>query len=284
MPIEIIDTHVHTWDLNKAEYSWLKGDTSIINRTFLLDELDEQRLSAGITGGVLVQADNQFEDTDYMLQVASKNNWIKGVVGWLPLLQPDKLEQVLLGTYSQNTYFKGVRHLIHNEQDPNWLLKNEVIESLAILAKNNFPYDLVGIVPQHIETALKVAERVPELKVVFDHLNQPPIKSKEKFGKWGELMKNAASHPNFYAKISGLGTTVNNPNGWTAEDVRPYIEFAIEQFGENRCFCGGDWPVSLLAGSYSKSWTIYHLVLSELLDEKGLEKVMSGNAIEFYHL
>jgi L-fuconolactonase len=89
-------------------------------------------------------------------------------------LQPGKLEQVLLETYSQNTYFKGVRHLIHNEQDPNWLLKNEVIESLAILAKNNFPYDIVGIVPQHIETALKVAERVPELKMVFDHLNQPP--------------------------------------------------------------------------------------------------------------
>jgi hypothetical protein len=86
-------------------------------------------------------------------------------------------------------------------------------------------------------------------------------------------MKNAASHPNFYAKISGLGTTVNNPNGWTAEDVRPYIEFAIEQFGENRCFCGGDWPVSLLAGSYSKSWTIYHSVLSELLDEKGCKKL-----------
>jgi L-fuconolactonase len=78
--IEIIDTHVHTWDLSKAEYSWLKGDTSIINRTFLLDELDEQRLTAGINGGVLVQADNNFEDTDYMLQVASKNNWIKGLL------------------------------------------------------------------------------------------------------------------------------------------------------------------------------------------------------------
>jgi L-fuconolactonase len=174
--------------------------------------------------------------------------------------------------------------LIHDEPNANWLLQDTVIESLKILAKINLPFDVVGVLPAHIETVLKVADKVPNLKMVFDHLNQPPIATKEKYGKWGALMKEAAMHENFYAKISGLGTTTKNGTAWTAENIKPYIEFVLEQFGDDRCFCGGDWPVSLLAGSYTKSWNAYIDVLSKILNETQQENIFYNNAINFYSI
>lgn len=281
--MNIIDTHVHIWDFEQAEYTWLEGDTSILNRTYSIEELAAARTKTTVTGGILVQAANNFEDTDWMLQVAAKTDWIKAVVGWVPLLNPNATAKAV-DKYSANPYFKGVRHLIHNETDPRWLLQQPVLESLQILADKHIPYDLVGINTDHLQTALEVAARIPELKMVFDHLNQPPIATKEQYGKWGELMQEAAKHSHFYAKISGLGTTSGNFTGWTAEDIKPYIAFALEHFGEDRCFMGGDWPVSLLAGSYAETWTKYTQVLEALLNKTGQQKVYSENAATFYNL
>lgn len=280
----IIDTHIHVWNFDKAEYGWLKNDTSILKRTYHIEEIEEERNAAGITAGVLVQASINTEDTDWMLEVAAKTNWIKGVVGWLPLMDPVKTEQLLNDIYLKNPYYKGVRHLIHDEPDAQWLLQDTVIESLKILVKYNLTYDVVGILPEHIRTVLTVTEKVPELKMVFDHLNQPPIAKGEKFGEWGDLMKAAAANNNFHAKISGLGTVVKKEHNWSAADIKPYVAFVLEHFGADRCFCGGDWPVSLLAGSYAKTWAAYREVTASLLDDAAKEKVYSINATNFYKL
>jgi L-fuconolactonase len=125
---------------------------------------------------------------------------------------------------------------------------------------------------------------IPGLKMVFDHLNQPPVKTNDEFGEWGQLMKIAAGHENFYAKISGLGTASGNFNNWGTVDIEPCISFALEHFGTNRCFCGGDWPVSLLAGTYTKVWTNYKAVLHDLLNETEREKIFYHNAQHFYQL
>ena len=279
----IIDTHVHIWDFEQVEYSWLKGNTSILNRSYLISELERERREAGITAGILMQAANNLEETDYMLGVADKTDWIKGVVGWLPLINPDQTERLLDDHYTKNPYFKGVRHLIHDEPDPKWLLQHEVLESLGILSYHKIPYDVVGVQPDHITTVLEIAEELPDLKMVFDHLNQPPVASKERFGKWGELMKEAAAHKNCFAKISGLGTT-SKKSDWTQKDIQPYIEFIVGQFGVDRCFCGGDWPVSLLAGNYTRTWKIYREVLESLLTKDDMEKVLFNNAINFYRV
>jgi L-fuconolactonase len=217
-----------------------------------------------------------------MLHTASQHEWIKGVVGWLPLMDPDATVKALQHKYGKETYFKGVRHLIHDEPYPDWLLQEPVLVSLGILAEHNIPFDVVGVLPAHIETALEVARRVPGLRMVFDHLNQPPVATGERFGKWGELMKEAASHPGFYMKISGMGITAGKGADWTVEDIQPYVEFALEQFGTDRCFCGGDWPVCLLAGSYSQSWNNYKKVLTDLLDPSDQDKVYYSNAARFY--
>ncbi|RXK57982.1 amidohydrolase [Lacibacter luteus] len=279
---KIADTHVHIWDFHRAEYAWLKDNTSILNRTYSIEEIETERIDAGITKGILVQAANNFEDTDWMLHVAVNTNWIAGIVGWLPLTDPEATLKALQRKYGKEKYFKGVRHLIHDEPDAEWLLQPEVINSLQILADHNIPYDVVGVLPEHIETALEVANKVPELKMVFDHLNQPPIAAKEQFGRWGELMKEAAQHKNFYAKISGLGVTAQKGESWTADDIKPYVGFALEQFGADRCFLGGDWPVALLAGSYNHAWKNYKEVILELVDKSAAEKIFYSNAANFY--
>jgi L-fuconolactonase len=280
---KIIDTHIHVWNFDKAAYPWLDGNISILNRTYNIEEIETERNAVGVAEGVLVQASNNLEDTDWMLEVAANTEWIKGVVGWLPLMDTAATEKAL-DEYCNNNYFKGVRHLIHDEADPKWLLQAPVIDSLKILADKHITYDVVGVLPQHIETVLKVAEQIPTLKMVFDHLNQPPIKTNERFGAWGDLMKTASLHKNFYTKISGLGTATANPEKWSVEDIKPYISLVLENFGTDRCFCGGDWPVSLLAGSYTKTWTNYQSVISELLNETDSEKIFYNNAHQFYNL
>jgi L-fuconolactonase len=280
----IIDTHIHIWDFAKADYPWLKGDTSILNRTYTIQEIETERKAAGITDGIMVQASCNLDDTSLMLEVAIENDWIQGVVCWLPLMDTEQTGRILEDDFLPNRYFAGVRHLIHDEPDANWLLQPAVIESLKLLAKYNKSYDVVGVKPEHIETVLKVSALVPELKMVFDHLNAPPISSGEKYGRWGELIKEAAQNKNFYAKISGLGTAGGNFEGRTAEHIKPYVAFALEQFGTNRCFCGGDWPVSALANTYSKTWQITKGIIEDLLNKEDQQKVYFENSNSFYNL
>lgn len=282
--MNVIDTHIHSWNFARARYAWLEGNTSLLNRDYDIAELEPARINAGITGGVLVQAANNLDDTNYLLDTAAATPWLKGVVGWLPLTDPVLTENVLRETYAANPYFKGVRHLIHDEADPRWLLQPAVLESLRVLAHHQLSYDLVGVQPEHIETALAVAEQVPALQMIFDHCNQPPIAQAALYGRWGELMKAAAAHPQLHVKISGLGVTAQKGDHWTAADILPYVSFVLEHFGVDRACCGGDWPVCLLAGSYENAWKNYKEVLTSLLDTGALEKVFYTNAVGFYRL
>lgn len=282
--MKIIDTHVHIWDIEKVEYPWLKGDTSILNRTWRIEEIEEERKKAGVTAGVLVQASGNLEDNELMLAIARKTEWIAGVVAWLPLMDPKATQRLLEERYFKEKYFKGVRHQVHDEKDTKWLLQPGVLESLQILAEHEISYDVVGIKSEHIETVLKVAEKIPGLKMVFDHLNWPPIHTQEKFGRWGELMKLAAQNKSLYAKISGLGTASGSFQNRTVDDIKPYVEFALHYFGTDRCFCGGDWPVSMLANDYVTTWQATKDMLDCFLNVEEKEMVLFSNANKFYNL
>jgi L-fuconolactonase len=282
--MNVIDTHIHIWDFEKAEYPWLSADETILHRNYLLDELCPQLTSSGVSHGVMVQAANNFEDTALMLETAASHSWILGVVGWLPLTSPRLTRQWILEKFKGNKYLKGVRHLIHDEADPAWLLQPAVMESLEIVAREKLTYDIIGVSAEHLKTAMTLASRIPDLKLVLDHLNHPPMDGQRQAGPWEFLMSRAAEHQNIHCKISGLGTITGKPEDWTAEDIRPAVVFALKTFGTHRCFCGGDWPVSLLAGSYQKTWEIYRQILSEELSAADQEKVLFTNARDFYAL
>ena len=284
MSIPIIDTHVHIWDLIKVHYSWLQGDDSILARNYLPAELYPQLSKVHVTSAVLVQAANNLEDTELMLSAASQNDWIKGVVGWVPLQDPSKTQALIENWKATNTYLKGIRHLIHNEANENWLLQDSVIESLKILAHHHITYDIVGVKEAHLKAAITIAEKIPTLHLVLDHLNNPPMTNQTEMDRWRTNIKVAAQLKNIHAKISGLAMATGQFETWTSADIHASIEYALEQFGTDRCFCGGDWPVSLLAGGYVKTIQAYRTIIENFLPVIDQEKVFNKNAALFYKL
>lgn len=281
--MKIIDTHLHTWDLENLDYYWLENDTSILSKSYFLSELEPQLQEANVTSAVLVQATNSLAESDWFLQLAKDNNFVDGAVIWLPLEDDTQFDSAL-DKYLNNPYFKGVRHQIHDEANAQWLLQPKVLNNLKKLAQHQIPYDLVGIKAAHIETAIALAKEIPDLKMVFDHLNQPPFTDKILWDEWEKLMVEASKFPNMYAKISGLGTTTTKLYNWNAEDILPAIECVLEHFTNEKVFCGGDWPVSLLAADYAFTWHQYQKVINQLLSPVEREKVYSSNAQSFYNL
>lgn len=287
MSIPIIDTHLHIWDLEKVQYDWLKGNTSLLARTYLAEEVLPSMQEVRVSQAILVQAANTIEETEYMLAVAQKHDWIRGVVGWLPLLDPDatlKQIEIFQKNGVHKNYFKGVRHLIHDEPDEHWLLQPPVLQSLQILADHQLHYEIVGVKASHLKAAIHIAQKIPSLNLMLDHLMNPPISDVHLFPEWNSLMKQISAFPNVYAKISGLGTQVKKGNAWVAADIQSCIEFAIHHFGANRCVCGGDWPVALLASDYKKTMGTYREVLEKILTKEEQEKVFHANAAQLYVL
>jgi L-fuconolactonase len=277
----IIDTHQHLWDLDRVAYPWLVPEFGRIARSFVPADLEPQLAPAGVTHTVLVQSANSYADTEYMFEQAARHSWVAGVSGWVPLLFPDVAGRAI-ERFKRNPLFVGMRHLIHNEVDPKWLLQERVMEGLKLLADNDLAFDVVAVNHEHLACVPLVSEKAPGLRMVIDHLGQPPIKSGE-FGQWGEDMRIAAQNPNVYAKISGLGTASGSWDTWTAEQIRPYVDFALEVFGPERCMCGGDWPVSVLAGGYGKAWGAYREALSHHPADVQVQ-VLGKTAVSFYRL
>ena len=261
MTIPIIDCHQHLWDLSKVEYAWLVPAYGPLYRTYLATELEPQMAEAGVSATILVQSANSYADTVYMLDQADVYPWMIGVVGWTDLLDPADTAKAI-ERFSKNRYFRGVRHLIHEEPDPHWLLQPVVWESLQLLAAAGYTFDVVATKHEHLECLPTVSEHVPNLRMVIDHMAQPPFQAGE-LGQWGEDMLAMAANPNIYVKISGLGTASGDWEGWTADSIRTIVHWTIDLFGAERCMLGGDWPVSVLAGGYVKAFTIYKQILAE---------------------
>jgi L-fuconolactonase len=278
--MDLIDAHQHFWNLDKVAYPWLKPEHGVLHQTFTPQELEPQLLAAGITGTVLVQAANGFEDTRAMLEQAEKFSWIKGVVGWIPLTEPEIASRAL-EIFGAHPKFKGVRHLIHDEPDTDYLFKPEVLETLEILAEQDFTFDVVSVLPRHLEIVPIVAAKIPKLKMVIDHLSKPPIKSGG-WQPWADLLKAASGHQNVYAKISGLNTAADWGT-WNASHLEPYVAHAIECFGAERLMFGSDYPVALLAGDYAKVWSETNKLLERLASDQKAQ-ILGGTAARFYRL
>lgn len=271
----IVDAHQHFWNLETGDYSWPTPDLPALYRTFGPEDLAPELAAAGVDRTVVVQADDSFWETDAMLAHAEAHDFIAGVVGWVPLDRPDEAARAL-DRYRRHPKFVGVRHLIHTEPDPDWLVRDSVLEGLGLLAEAGVPFDVVSLLPRHLEHVVTIAERHPSLQVVVDHLSKPRIAAGE-LEPWAAGLRAAAELPNVHAKVSGLVTEADHEH-WTVEDLRPYVEHAVEVFGADRLMFGSDWPVLLLAADYQTVFTVY----SALLGATDRGKVLGGNAARFY--
>lgn len=282
----VIDAHQHLWAVGTApgdfgDYGWLDAPVlAPITRTFTEAELEPMLVAAGVDATVMVQSANTTADTAAMVAVADRWPRVRGIVGWAPLLRPEQTAETI-DAWRADDRMVGVRHLIHDEPDPDWIVQPPVLESLALLADAGLTYDVIGVLPRHLEHAVTIAERLPELRLVLDHLGSPPIRDTG-WQPWADLMAAAAEHPNISVKLSGLGTCADWES-WQPGDLQPYVEHALDRFGVDRVMFGGDWPVCVLAGDYARMWAGVTDLLAGLTDSERA-RVLGGTATEFYRL
>jgi L-fuconolactonase len=188
-----------------------------------------------------------------MLVAAAAHDWIGAVVGWVPLEDAAAAARALDERYLADPVFKGIRHLNHDEADPDWLVRPAVLDGLEVLQARGLVYEVVAVYPLHLGHVPTLASALPDLAIVVDHLAKPPIRTGD-LSAWKVDLRAAAAHPNVLAKVSGLNTTTADPDAWSGEDLVEAIGFAIEAFGVDRLMVGSDWPVAILAGDYAKVW------------------------------
>jgi len=271
-----VDAHLHLWDLDRVGYPWLTDALAPINRTFTIDEVRPQLEQAGVDRVVLVQAANALEDSAAMFSVASP--LIAAVVAWNDLPDPAAAARQL-DEWSAHATLVGVRHLIHDEPDPDWLGRPEVRASLALLAARGLTFDAIAVLPRHLEHVLSLADELPSLRLVVDHLGTPPVGAPSA-EPWSGLISALSRRANVSIKLSGL-TTLGG--GSDAARLQPYVAHALDAFGAERVLYGGDWPVSTLPGTYARTMEVARQLLAGLSPEERAH-VLGGTAERVYRL
>jgi L-fuconolactonase len=259
----IIDAHQHVWNLSRAAYPWLDGQLAPIDRTMRLAEVMPAMRRAGVSATVLVQAADNAQDTENMILEADAHPEVVGIVAWVPLDEPEHVARELQ-RLRRDSRVVGVRTLLHAQPDPDWVLRDDVDAGLGVLEAAGVTFDYVTGGPDALAHLPTISSRHPELKIVIDHLGKPPVGgSAGEHRAWRTLLAAAAENPRVSAKVSGLYAATGELGDWTIDSVRPFVDDALQLFGPKRLMVGGDWPISLLAGGYERSWH----ALTSLADE-----------------
>jgi len=274
----VIDSHQHFWKYEPVKHSWIDDDMSVIRRDFSPSDLAKVYQENSIDGCVAVQADQTLEETDFLIDLASINNFIKGIVGWVDL-RAENIENVL-EKYSTDKIVKGFRHVVQVEADHNFLLRPNFTRGISLLEKHNFTYDIL-VFPHQLGSVLEFVKKFPHQKFVIDHIAKPYIKDGY-FEGWATMMTAIGKHKNVSCKMSGMVTEADF-NIWTPEQIHPYMDIVLEAFGSKRILFGSDWPVCLVAGNYSKIKKLTTDFISQL-SQIEQNSIMGNNAIEFYNL
>jgi len=273
-----IDSHQHFWNYNPNEYGWISNDMEILRKDYLPDQLKTELSLTGFDGSVAVQARQSLAETQWLLNLAQQNNFIKGVIGWVDLCSPDVEEQLI--HFSENPKLVGVRHVIHDEQDVNFMLTKSFLNGIASLKKFGLTYDIL-IFPQHLPNTIQLISQFPEQVFILDHIAKPSVKDK-KISPWKEEIEKLARFGNVYCKLSGMVTEANVKN-WKQEELIPYLNIVFDTLGTDRLLIGSDWPVCTLAGSYRQIMKVVLDYISNL-PEQEKKKILGENAIKAYNL
>lgn len=278
----IVDAHHHLWRYARGAKPWIdaRDELAVLRRDFLAPELETYLRANGIDRTVIVQAADSVEDTAFMLEAARTCGFIAGVVGWAPLDDPAATAR-RLDLYAEERAIKGLRHLILFDPDPDWCVRPAVIESLRLVAERGYTWDSTATVPRDLEHVATLAEAIPQLKQVIDHLGKPAA-SAGIWEPWASLMARAASYPNVYVKLSGLANVATLANA-TAAEIQPYVDHVLEHFGAARVMIASNWPVSNLGAPFAATW---NATLATIAGCTPLERadVLGGTANRFYGL
>ncbi|MEY4317657.1 MAG: hypothetical protein RI902_1465 [Pseudomonadota bacterium] len=276
----MIDAHFHCWQLDRNDYGWLTPQLSPIYRDVTLADWMVHAKAHGITGGVLVQAAPTLAETEFLLHQAQQHAMVLGVVGWVDMLAEDAIMQI--ERLSQSSKLKGLRPMLQDLPDPDWILQPQIQPILQYMAAHDLVFDAL-IKPHHLPNILKLVHQHPQLRVVIDHGAKPRIEAKQR-SEWQLQMKQLAhqSDPQRVAcKLSGLWTEAKP--GSECEVVRPWCEDLIAIWGDTRLMWGSDWPVLELAGSYA-TWRNLTLDILKSHTPESQRKILALNALRMYGL
>jgi len=274
-----IDAHQHFWIYNSSEYGWIDDSMKVLKRDYLPGDLRPELAKASFSGTVAVQARQSVEETRWLLQLAGQSDFIKGVVGWINLCSESDLKREL-DEFCKSEKLVGVRHVVHDEPDDNFMLRDEFLKGISLLKEYNLTYDLL-LFPKHLPVAQIIVSMFPEQKFVLDHISKPLIKEHIIYS-WKEGIFRLANHENVWCKLSGMVTEADWKN-WKSDDLNPYLDIVFEAFGTDRLMTGSDWPVCRLAGEYRDVLGIVEEYVSGM--PAGIQqKILGMNCIDFYGL
>ncbi|SEJ67654.1 L-fuconolactonase [Dyadobacter koreensis] len=273
----VIDSHQHFWIYDSVRDSWITPEMEKIRQNFLPEDLKPVLAANGVDGCVAVQADQSNSETEFLLQLAEANDFIKGVVGWIDLRADNLYDR--LEVCSQFEKLKGFRHIVQGEPD-DFLLQPDFIKGVGQLVAFDFTYDIL-VYPTQLTASYTFAKQLPKVKFVLDHIAKPYIKKGE-MDTWAKDIKKLAELPNVYCKVSGMVTEADWYS-WQNADFVPYLDTVLEAFGTDRLMFGSDWPVCLVAAEYSAMKDVLANYLSKL-SKNEQNKVWGENAVKFYAL
>ena len=273
-----VDSHHHFWDITKLDYPWMPPGQSVVRRNYLPEHLRPLLASAGIQKTVLVQAHQSVEEAEFLLDIAQSTEFVAGVVAWADIRSPSFGDD--LDSLTSRPGLVGIRHQVEDDPDDDWLIREHSIRGLKEIAARGLAYDML-VKPRHMKHVTTVAERVPDLRMVIDHIAKPLIKD-HVVEPWATDMASIASIPGVYCKVSSMVTEADHA-GWTVDDLVPYVSHVRERFGLDRLMFGSDWPVCLLAATYDR---VYEAALGALgpVTEEERAGFLGGNAARFYRL
>ncbi len=273
-----VDSHQHFWRYSPDEYGWISDEMGILRRDFLAPELLRESERAGVDGVVSVQARQTLEETRALLETARRNAFVLGVVGWAPLRAPDAPET--LEELAQWPELKGCRHVLQDEPDDRYMLGVAFNQGVRALTALGLAYDIL-IYERHLPQTVAFVDRHPNQVFVLDHLGKPRIRDRS-FEAWRHGLRELARRDNVYCKMSGVVTEADW-SGWSEEQLRPYLDAALEAFGPRRLMFGSDWPLCLLAVGYGRWFELADAFASRLAAGERA-RILGGTAAEAYGL
>ena len=276
--VEKIDAHHHLWRYNKENYDWIDQSMGVLRRDFLPPDLEKELRSAGIDGAVAVQAQQTLRETSWLLSLADQFSFIRGVVGWAPIASEDFSTH--LDHLHSHRKLRGLRHIIQGEPDDNFILNPNFNRGIACLKNTDLIYDVL-IFERHLPAAIQFVDRHPQQRFVLDHVAKPRIRE-QLMDPWRQNITELAKRENVYCKISGMVSEADW-SAWSQQGLWPYLEVVLEAFSPQRLMAGSDWPVCLLAVSYSGWFEVLNAFL-EKLTVREKERILGGTASEVYGL
>ncbi len=271
-----VDAHQHFWKYSPTEYAWISDQMAVLKRDYLPQDLKPLLAAQDFDGSIAVQARQDVEETRWLLELAETNEIVKGVVGWVDLRSPELTAQ--LESFAPHPKFVGVRHILQDEADDEFMLRAEFRRGISRLQEYGLSYDLL-LYPRHLPIAVKLVKEFPEQRFVLDHIAKPFIRDGV-IEPWNRHIRELSKFENVWCKVSGMVTEARWGQ-WGIEDFRPYLDTVFEAFGSGRIMIGSDWPVCTLSAPYAETMRIVRDYVGRTQQE---DDVLGHNCLRFYGL